>query len=247
MSDKPKRILITGVSSGIGLGLTRECLQQNWAVYGTARHAPDLGKTDRFHFVTCDLSKEKEIVSAMRKLLGSIDSLDLAVLNAGILGPFGDLREQSQEEIERVMQVNVWANKAILDTLFERDVKIRQVVAISSSASVNPCRGWGGYAISKAALNMLISLAATEHPETHFCSLAPGLVDTAMQDQLCSQQSDPRFPSLDRLKAKRGTADMPDSGEIAPRLLTVMQQLPTYITSGEYADLRRPPLSGLGV
>ncbi|WP_437204496.1 SDR family NAD(P)-dependent oxidoreductase [Planctomicrobium sp. SH664] len=245
MTEKHKRILITGVSAGIGLGLARECLAQGWEVYGTARHAPDLGKNERFHFVPCDLSKDKEIPAAFRKLLQNVPQLDLAVLNAGVLGPFGDLREQSLEDMQRVMQVNVWANKTILDVLFDLPLKIEQVVGMSSGTSVSGNRGWGGYGISKAALNMLLLLSSKEHPETHFTALAPGLVDTAMQDQLCSEQGDPRYTVLERIKARRGTAEMPDADEFAPRLLKIMVQLPQLLRSGSYQDVRMPPLADL--
>jgi NAD(P)-dependent dehydrogenase (short-subunit alcohol dehydrogenase family) len=240
-----KNVMITGVSSGIGLGLTRESLGRGFNVFGTARHAPELGKNDLFRFVPCDLSREKEIPAAIKRLVGGVAALDLVILNAGVLGPIGDLHEQPLDEIQRVMQVNVWANKTILDELFTSGIPIGQVALMSSGAGVHAHRGWGGYAISKAALNMLTGLAATEHPETHFSAVGPGLVDTAMQDQLCSLASDPRFPSLDRLRARRGTAEMPDGQELAPRLLEVILRLPDLIPSGTFADVRQPPLDAI--
>jgi NAD(P)-dependent dehydrogenase (short-subunit alcohol dehydrogenase family) len=240
-----QNVMITGVSSGIGLGLTRECLRRGFTVHGTARHAPELGKNDLFRFVPCDLSREKEIPAAIKRLLAGVKALDLVILNAGILGPVGDLSEQPLDEIQRVMQVNVWSNKVILDELFASGLSITQVVTMSSGAGVHPHRGWGGYAISKAALNMLTGLAAAERPGTHFCAVGPGLVDTAMQDQLCSLPSDARFPSLDRLRARRGTAEMPDGQELAPRLLEVILRLPEHVPSGSFADIRQPPLNAI--
>lgn len=240
-STSAKSLLITGVSSGIGLGLTRAALARGDQVYGLARHAPDLGKAENFRFVACDLSKPKEIPSALRRLLSGVEAIDMVILNAGVLGPFGDLAEQSLEEMQRVMQVNVWANKVLLDVLFKGELKVRQVIGISSGAAIEGHRGWGGYAISKAALNMLLSLAACEHSATHFCALAPGLVDTAMQDQLCSHPPDPRFPSLERLRARRGTENMPTSDEVAGPLLDVMERAPELAPSGGYLDLRKAP------
>ncbi len=38
----------------------------------------------------------------------------------------------------------------------------------------------------------------------HFCALAPGLIDTAMQDYLCGLDASERFPSLARIQAARG-------------------------------------------
>lgn len=234
-------MFITGVSEGIGLGLTREFLRRGSSVFGTCRHAPELGKNDLFHFVPCDLSRDKEIPAAMKRLLHGVDHLDLVILNAAILGPFGDLVTQSLDEMQRVMQVNLWANKILLDILFSTPLRISQVVAVSSSAAVNLQRGWGGYALSKAALNALTMLAAREHPDTHFCALAPGPVDTSMQDQLCSHPADPKYPSLERLRAKRGTSDMPDSDEYAPHFIDALERLPSLVSSGSYADMRTLP------
>ncbi|WP_437225278.1 SDR family NAD(P)-dependent oxidoreductase [Planctomicrobium sp. SH661] len=239
----PSQVFITGVSSGIGLGLTREYLRQGWTVYGVSRHAPELGKNERFKFVPCDLSRDREIAPALKRLLAKVDHLDLVILNAGQLGDFGDLKDQPLSEMQRVMQINLWANKVLLDELFALPLQISQVVAISSGASIQGHRGWGGYAISKAALNMLISLSATEHPQTHFCAFAPGLVDTAMQDQLCSLPADPKYPALGMLRSKRGTAAMPDGDEIAPRLVELFQRLPVLVSSGSFADIRQPPLA----
>lgn len=236
-----KRILITGVSAGIGLSLTREFLKRGAHVYGTSRNAPSISNTGNFHFVPCDLSHANEIGPEFARLLKGVKTLDLVVLNAAILGPFGDLATQPLDEIDRVMHVNVWANKIIIDELYAMSIAIKQIVAVSSSAGINLQRGWGGYGISKAALNALIKLASKEHPETHFTALAPNPVDTSMQDQLCSYPADPRYPSLDSLRARRGTAAMPDSDEYAPIMIEGMSRLPYLVQSGDYADLRTLP------
>lgn len=237
-------ILITGVSSGIGRSIAAESLRRGAAVFGLSRRRPDdLSAQDRFTFQCADLRRTSDIPAAVGNLLHEAADLDLVVLNAGILGPFGDVIEQPLDAMQDVMTVNVWANKVILDALFARGEPIRQVVTISSGASVNGNRGWGGYSISKAALNMLTRLYARERPETHFCALAPGLVDTAMQDHLCALPQDERYPALDVLRSKRDTPDMPDAEELAPRLIEVFAKLPSLVESGDYADIRKPPLA----
>lgn len=136
------------------------------------------------------------------------------------------------------MEVNVWANKWLLDRLFSESRRIEQVVAISSGASQSGSRGWNGYSISKAALNMLIKLYAGERPQTHFTALAPGLVDTAMQDYLTSLPGDLRYPPLNILKAAKGTDQMPDSESCARRLIEAFPRL-LKLQSGVYADIRK--------
>ena len=241
----PGRVFITGVSSGIGAGLAKYYLQEGWDVLGCSRRKPtQLLEQKNFRFVACDLSRFEQIPAAMEKLFDGVSDCDLAILNAGVLSKFGDLQSVSIEHCQQVMAVNLWSNKAILDWLLGSSITLRQVVAISSGAAVNGNRGWNAYSISKAALNMLTLLYAGEAPQTHFVALAPGLVDTAMQEELCNLPEDPRFPTLDSLRSRRNSSDMPDADQLAPRLAIAMAEFPERVKSGQFIDIRKLPWTG---
>lgn len=241
-----KTVLITGVSSGIGHALAKDYLDEGARVWGASRRTPDdLRKHPEFSLASLDLNVPVEIPAVLSRLLAGVEALDLVILNAGRLGEFGDLAEVDLAKLKTTMQINVWSNKVLLDWLYRQKIALGQVVAISSAASVNGNRGWGGYSISKAALNMLTRLYAKERPETHFCALAPGVVDTEIQDELLEREPDERFPAVEALRAKRGTPDMPSPQEAAPKLIKAMARLPELIPSGDYADIRRPPLADL--
>nr|VFJ51659.1 MAG: NAD(P)-dependent dehydrogenase, short-chain alcohol dehydrogenase family [Candidatus Kentron sp. FM]VFJ51731.1 MAG: NAD(P)-dependent dehydrogenase, short-chain alcohol dehydrogenase family [Candidatus Kentron sp. FM]VFK09095.1 MAG: NAD(P)-dependent dehydrogenase, short-chain alcohol dehydrogenase family [Candidatus Kentron sp. FM] len=232
-------ILVTGVSAGIGNALARHHLENGHRVLGTSRRRPEaLLEYAAFRFVSADLGQPESIPPAIAQLIGGIGRLDLVILNAGILGHFGELGEAALSDLNHTMQVNVWANKLILDGLFDTGMTVGQVVAISSGAAVNGNRGWSGYSISKAALNMLIKLYGREQPDTHFCALSPGLVDTIILERLCAREPDARYPSLDVIKSKRDTPEMPTPEQAAPELARAMTELPRRVESGEYADIR---------
>ena len=125
----------------------------------------------------------------------------------------------------------------ILDWLIERALPVTQVVAISSGAAVNMSYGWGGYSLSKAALNNLIKLYAHEMPDTHLTALAPGLVDTAMQDYLCDEVDAGDYPSVQKLQDARGTERMPDADGAAQMLLDLLESLRDG-ESGQFVDVR---------
>lgn len=239
--DSPK-VLITGVSSGIGHALAHEYLRRGWTVFGLSRRTPDsLLVHKEFHFQTLDLTDPPAVMLQVPALVEATDKLDLVILNAGVLGRIADMSQVSIDELQSTMRTNVWANKTLLDVLLDGRRKVSQVVTISSGAAVNGNRGWNGYAISKAALNMLTQLYAAENRETHFSAVAPGLVDTAMQDQLCGMTDQvERFPSLGVLQAKRGGPEMPEAIQLAPRLADYLQQLPDHIESGDFVDIRQP-------
>ncbi|QDU64798.1 Benzil reductase ((S)-benzoin forming) [Planctomycetes bacterium Pan216] len=242
MPEARNTTFITGVSSGIGHALAATILDADGDVIGVSRREPkDLARRDSFRFRSLDLSESDRIVPTLIDLLRDTGAIDLAILNAGILGTFGDLAEADLDEMRHVMDVNLWANKLVLDALFAESRTVRQVVTMSSGAAVNGNRGWRGYSLSKAALNMLTKLYAAERPGTHFCAIAPGLVDTAMQDQLCGIPPSETYPSLEVLRSKRETSDMPTSEELAPRLLEVIARVPEHLPSGSFADIRQLP------
>jgi NAD(P)-dependent dehydrogenase (short-subunit alcohol dehydrogenase family) len=238
-----RTVFITGVRSGIGLGLAQACLERGDRVYGLSRRPPERLEAYRrkpdpdFIFAPVDLSDLDGIAPKVGSLLHGIESLDLVILNAGVLGEIGDMTDTPLARLRQVMDVNLWANKPVLDAVFAGGRAVAQVVGISSGAAVSGARGWNAYAISKAALNMMMRLYAAEFPGTHFSALAPGLVDTAMQEQMRGLPADPRFPTVDRLKKAAGTADMPDAEMVAPRLLAAMDRV-RELKSGDFHDLR---------
>jgi len=239
-----KRVFITGVSSGIGFGLAKAFLASGWRVWGASRRRnEELEQHQAFRYQSTDLAKHEQIVPALRELLEGEEKLDLVVLNAGILGAFGDMRETSLGQLREVMDINLWSIKSTLDAIYSLGITIDQAVTISSGASVNGSRGWSGYAISKAALNMMTKLYAAENQDTHFCALAPGVVDTEIQDEICGRPADDRFPSIENLKSKRNTDAMPLPTAAGQMLRDVILRLPQLVKSGDYADIRQPPIA----
>ncbi|MCH2181556.1 MAG: SDR family NAD(P)-dependent oxidoreductase [Mariniblastus sp.] len=241
MVDKSEHVLITGVSSGIGEGLAIEYLQRGASVWGVSRRPPAAGleQHPQFFFRPLDLVCESEVGPGLAELLGGCQRLDTVVLNAGAIGRMADMEAVSLGELRALMDINVWANKRVLDALFRQPLTIRRVIGISSGAAVNGKRGWNGYAISKSALNMLIQLYAREQPDTWFASVAPGLVDTAMQEYLCSHPPDDRFESLEVLRSHRGTDQMPTPGVVGTKLRRLFDRIESTVESGGFVDIRQ--------
>jgi NAD(P)-dependent dehydrogenase (short-subunit alcohol dehydrogenase family) len=233
-------VFITGNSSGLGLGLTEALLEQDAIVWGMSRRGCPLKAhhDDALRDRKQDVANLNQLDDALQGLLSDCLRLDLVVLNAGMLGRIQDLSATDVHDLEHMMRVNVWSNKMILDWLIEQQIPVRQVVAISSGAAFNMSYGWGGYALSKAALNNLIALYAHEMPDTHLTAYAPGLVDTAMQDYLCGEVDSDDYPSVQKLKDARGTDAMPDPRQAADQLLANLDTLSEDYESGAFVDVR---------
>ncbi|MCF8229765.1 MAG: SDR family NAD(P)-dependent oxidoreductase [Bacteroidales bacterium] len=231
------KIFITGTSSGIGYGLAKKYLEDGHEVFGVSRsESEELNKFEKFHFIPQDLTDFKYAEINISNMHKKNEVIDLVILNAGILNEIKDMSQTTVEELKKSMDVNVWGNKVALDAALNM-AEVKQVVAISTKAAVRGNRGWNAYAISKSAFKMMISLYAQEYPHTHFCSLAPGLIDTNMQDYLTNLPDDERFPSIDRLKAAKGTDKMPSPEEAADMLSEAIEKVRNH-ESGSFVDVR---------
>ena len=227
-------VLITGVSSGLGAGFLSELEAADNQIFGLARRKTEIKKG---RFVSCDLSELGQIEGALEKLLNNVVQLDLVILNAGILGEIAEIQNITLKDLKKVMDINLWSNKVILDFLIRKNIEVKQIVAISSGAASYGNKGWGGYSLSKAGLNILMQLYSHEMKKTHIVSLAPGLIDTAMQDYLCEKVDTEKFQSVARLKAARGSSDMPNGDLAAKKILSHLVDFKHH-ASGSFLDLR---------
>jgi short-subunit dehydrogenase len=231
------KVLITGISRGIGAALAQYYLNQGYKVTGISRSSnPELQKNPNFSFISLDLKDIENLKEKLKLYLKDNLNFELVILNSGILGKLGDMIETSQDTITEVMNVNVWANKKIIDFIVSNS-KPAQIVGISSGAAISASRGWNVYAISKAALNTMIKLYSEEFPQIHFAALAPGIVDTFMQDIISSYPEDSRFPVIKKLKQLKGTEYMPNPKSAAITIAEAIEKIKN-MPSGQYYDVR---------
>jgi len=231
-------ILITGTSSGIGKGLAKEYLKREASVWGISRRdAFEFASLHLYSHLQCDLTNADEVNIKLPDFLYGQNHFDLVILNAGILGEIKYMNEVSLEEMKKVFETNVWANKRLLDILFENNIRIKQVVGISSGSAVSSTPGWGSYSMSKAGLDRLMNIYAKENPETHFIALAPGLVDTYMQDTIYQIKDTSKYPTAKALQEARYTNKMPDPGKAASLLIEGFEKALNY-ESGSHVDIR---------
>lgn len=228
------KLFITGIGSGLGKALAEEALSRGYEVYAISRHLPE-ELEGRVKFVSTDLSQIERIYMHLSKLLQGVKRLQLVILNAGILGKIKDMRAISLQEMEEVMKINLWANKVIIDALMDLEIKVEQLIGISSGAAKNCNRGWNAYSISKAGLNCMLKLYSWEMSETHIVSLAPGLVLTPMLMEVMSQNEE-KFPSIERIKkAPKLTPE-----KAAEFIFDIIPKLRTF-ESGSFVDVRDFP------
>lgn len=227
-----KNIFITGVNTGLGNALAVSYLDKGYKVYAVGRDVPSILDTNpNFFFFPYDLSETYTLKETLKDFIKD-RAFEIAILNAGVLGDIKPLNETDLMQIKEVMEINVWANKEIIDALSEYSF-VQQIVGISSGAAVNGSKGWGTYSLSKSSLNMLLNVYAKELPDIHFTALAPGVIDTAMVRHIINNIDERKYPSVTRLKS--GQIQTPK--EAAHLLMDTFPKLFNY-ESGSFLDVR---------
>ena len=230
-----QNILITGIGSGLGEALTKAYLANGDKVYAIGREFPKVfDHYTNFIFFPYDLSQTFLIKSDLQPFLQN-HTFDLVILNAGILGEIATLNQTELESIKSVMELNVWANKELIDVI-STYASAKQIVGISTGAAINGSKGWGAYSLSKSTLNMLLKVYAKELPDIHFTALAPGIIRTPMVEHIIETVDDTVFPSAKKLKE----SPIQTAHEAATNLLYVIPKLLDY-ESGSFVDVREMP------
>ncbi|CAG7621588.1 Benzil reductase ((S)-benzoin forming) [Paenibacillus solanacearum] len=227
--------IITGVSRGIGEALAKQLLGPDRKVIGIGRSDhPELADLagqagGAYMFYPCDLKQADAAEAVMGQIFGAIapdQAASVTLLNnAGVLEPIGPIQEASVSQLTDHVQVNLLA-PMVLIAAFIRHTKgwsvPRTVVNISSGAAKKPYAGWSAYCATKAGLDMLTRSIAAEQGEgeqaVKLISIAPGVVDTGMQEMIRSTPKE-KFPDVDRFIDLKQTASLYTPDEAADRIV----------------------------
>ncbi len=165
MSDK--YVIVTGVSSGIGLGTAKSFLRRGYSVLGSVRKKSDgdaLKKSlgDNFHPLIFDVTDTQSIKAAEREARTVLAGASLVGLinNAGV-ATSGAVLLQSLEELRYQLEVNVIGQVAVTKAFFplltnkHSQGKPGKIVMISSAGGKISAPFLGSYSASKRALEGL--------------------------------------------------------------------------------------------
>jgi NAD(P)-dependent dehydrogenase (short-subunit alcohol dehydrogenase family) len=168
--------LVVGGASGIGAAIAaaQRAAGRNVLVWDIAKP----------HDVVCDIRDPEQIGAAMADTVQRVGVPDQVTISAGI-GHAGPLLDIEPDEWDRVLAVNArgpWlvmraAARAMIDAELPGSI-----VVTSSISSRLADRTMGAYCSSKAALDMLVKVAAREWAPhgIRVNAVAPGVTDTPM-------------------------------------------------------------------
>ena len=202
--------LVTGASRGIGQAAALALAAAGAHIVATARTIGGLealddgirkgnGGKEGATLAPLDLA-DAEGVERLAQTIGERwGRLDILVANAGRLGALAPLGHIPAADWTRTLEINLTANWRLIRAfapLLQRSDAGRAIFTTSGAAQ--KCKAyWGGYSVSKAALEALVKTWAAETANTpvRVNLLSPGAIRTAMRAQAMPGEDAASLPS----------------------------------------------------
>jgi benzil reductase ((S)-benzoin forming) len=237
--------IVTGTTRGLGAALADAIARSPANELIALARAPDAAIPGGIR-IEADLADPRALDKACdridARLRGKRYAKAVLVNNAGVVAPVGPLEALDAAELERNLLVNFVApillmRRFLLATQGVADV--RRIINISSGAGRRPIFGWSAYCAAKAGLDMASRVVALEAQArglaVEVASLAPGVIDTAMQAHIRELPQE-AFRDVERFRRMKTEGELRSPEEVAADILRA--ESAGLLASEPLADLR---------
>lgn len=225
------KAIVTGHSRGLGAAVAEDLLARGIAVLGLARQG---NAALRQHYprllgeVPIDLGDSAAVQGwlaggALAEFVAAGSSL-LLINNAGTVQPVGPLGSQQSAAIVAALTLNVATPLILANALIALapGVPEKRILHVSSGAARSAFPGWSVYCASKAALDQHArSVALDAVAGVRIASVAPGVIDTAMQSEIRATPL-ASFPLRPQFEALQRKGQLADAADCAKRLVAYL-------------------------
>jgi len=180
--------IVTGASSGIGLGVTQALFERGWRVVGTSRtisSSKNLTPSPGLVLVDGDVGKRETAIKVVDAALKYFGRIDLLVNNAGIFLP-REFTDYTEEDYNLVMNTNVAGFFFMTQQVVPQMKKQNSghVVNISGASVDQPSSAEHALlaVLSKSTMPAASKALAMEYAANNirFNTVSPGVVNTPM-------------------------------------------------------------------
>ena len=215
--------IVTGATKGLGEALARQVAAQEGNRLVTMGRA----KSDATN-IEVDLADAAAVERACdeleRRIAGGAFGRAVLFNNAGVVSPVGPLEKVDAADLLRNLAVNFVAPILLMRRFLRATaaVPLRRIVNLSSGAARRPVFGWTAYCAAKAGLEMASRVVALEAAQrglaVEVASLAPGVIDTAMQATVRGGSPED-FADIERFRAMKAEGTLRPAEDVAADIL----------------------------
>ena len=229
--------VVTGGNKGIGLGITKTLLKNNYKVITCGKSEfKDADLFEGLDFIKGDVANYKTHQKLVDKAINSYGKLDLYVNNVGI-SEWKTISEIDNNFLDKIFKTNIysvfWGSKASAKSLSENGT----IINISSIAGKRGSKNNSAYVASKFAMNGVTqSLAKELGPQNiRVNAICPVLIKTEGLIKALSEESSPAFKNIDLFlddftKNQTALNRLPSIDEVAQIVLFLASEKASAIT-----------------
>lgn len=232
--------ILTGASRGMGLAMANQLLQPGNTLLCISRSANESlavqARQAGANLVqwTQDLAlgvhASARLEQWLHEQVGNRYASASLINNAGVIARIGPLRDAGADDLGHALRVGL-ETPMQLSSVFLRATQnwasARKVLNISSGLGRRAMASQAAYCAAKAGLDHFTRCVALEEAlrpnGAKVCSLAPGVIDTGMQEQLRAADRD-AFPDLASFVHLKTTGSLASPEEAAARVLAFLMR-----------------------
>lgn len=217
--------VVTGASRGLGAGLAEHFAEAGLRLGLCARSRPVLAEGERVVAESADVTDERALERFASRVEERFGRIDLWVNNAGVLDPIAPLRDVEAPAFRHHLDVNV-TGVFLGSRRYVRHLRrlgaSGVLVNVSSGAATSPYAGWSAYCAAKAAVDRMTEVLQLEEEGSGLRAhaVAPGVIDTAMQERI-REQSEATFPAVERFRRMKQEGSFNTPGFVAREILAL--------------------------
>lgn len=179
-----KTAIVTGGTSGIGLGVARMLIGKGYRVYATYVGPDFEEKIDNFEAVKVDQSDRKQLYAFIERIKKQCDSVDCIICNAG-LSIRKSFTETTDKDWDTMMEVAVNSHYILIRELYGLIPEGSRIVFTGSQMGLMPHAMVLAYGVTKSAVHALAKNLVKEFEGTGTTvnAVVPGFVETPWQKE----------------------------------------------------------------
>lgn len=182
--DNMKYAVVTGGTSGIGLGVAKMLVSKGYYVFATYVGEDFKGQIENFEAYKTDQSKRNEVYDFISKIRSKVTHIDCIICNAGlsIRKPFP---EYTDDDWDKMMNISVNSHFILIRELFNCIPHGSRIIFTGSQMGINPHATVLAYGVTKAAVHALAKNLVKEFEGTGTTvnAIVPGFVETPWQKE----------------------------------------------------------------